>query len=194
MDVPRRPQAVISSFHEAGHAVMAWHLGIRIVSVTMASSDDNAHAGLTEAVPDEVIGLAQAEARMRVAAAGEIAQDWRLQHWRPVPEESPDDSLRRRFAHDERVLAESDFPRFDDRLIFAWWGRKRDEVIGDVTPDEARGPASWLPVFRDAELLIRGDLWPAVAAVAEELSWNTSDLSHEDVTRLAAAALNGAEE
>jgi hypothetical protein len=173
---------------------MAWHLGIRIVSVTMAPPDDNAHAGLTETVPDEVLGLAQAEARMRVAAAGEIAQEWRLQYWRPVPEELLDDSLRGRFAHDERVVAESDFLRFDDRLIFAWWGRKRDEVIGDIAPDEARGPTSWLPAFRDAELLIRGDLWPAVAAVAEELSWSTSDLSHEDVTRLAAAALNRAEE
>ena len=56
------------------------------------------------------------------------------------------------------------------------------------------GPRGWLPVFRNAEQLIRGDLWPAVEAVAEELSWSTSDLSHEDVARLAAAAFNRTEE
>jgi hypothetical protein len=134
---------------------------------------------------DDTISLVQAEVRMRVAAAGEIAQNWRL----PYPEELTDDSLLRRFACDERVVAGSDFPRFDDRLIFAWWGRTREEMIRNAASGEAVVPAGWLPVFRDAEQLIRGGLWPAVEAVAEELSWSTSDLSHEDVARLATAAL-----
>ena len=103
---------------------------------------------------------------MRVAAAGEIAQNWCL----PNPEELTDDSLLRRFARDERVVAGGDFPRFDDRLIFTWWGRARDEMIRNATSGEAVVPAGWLPVFREAEQPILGGLWPTVEAVAEELA------------------------
>jgi hypothetical protein len=190
VDVRRREHAIISCYHEAGHAVMAWHYGLEILYVTMTPPHDNAQAGLTATAEDDVVGVVQTEVRMQVAAAGEIAQNWRL----PNPEELTDDSLLRRFARDERVVGGSDFPRFDDRLIFAWWGRARDEVIGNAASGEAVGPAGWLPVFRNAEQLIRGDLWPAVEAVAEDLSWGTSDLSHEDVARLAASALNRTEE
>ena len=126
---------------------------------------------------------------MQVAAAGEIAQNWRL----PIPEELTDNSLLRRFAHDERVVADSEFPRFNDRLIFAWWGHTRDEVIRNAALNETSGPAAWLPVFRNAEQLIRGNLWPAVEAVAEELSWSISELSHKDVATLATTALNHTE-
>jgi hypothetical protein len=184
VDVRRREHAIISCYHEAGHAVMAWYHGIKILYVTMTPADDHAHSGLTATADDDIIGLAETEARMQVAAAGEIAANWRL----PVPEELTDDSLLRRFARDERVIADSDIPRFNDRLIFAWWGRTRDEVIRNAAPDEASGPASWLPIFRDAKQLIHGDLWPAVEAVAEDLSWSTSDLSYEDVATLATAA------
>ncbi len=190
MNVRRREHAIISCYHEAGHAVMAWHYGLQILYVTMTPPDDNAHAGLTATAEDDTIGLVQTEVRMQVAAAGEIAQNWRL----PNPEDLTDHSLLRRFARDESVVERSDFPRFDDRIIFAWWGRTRDEVIRNTASGEAVGPAGWLPVFRNAEQLIRGDLWPAVEAVAEELSWSTSDLSYEDVARLATTALNRTEE
>jgi len=190
VEVRRRKHAIISCYHEAGHAVMAWHYGLEILYVTMTAPDDIAHAGLTATAEDDTIGLVQAEVRMRVAAAGEIAQNWRL----PKPEELTDDSLLRRFTRDEKVIAGSDFPRFDDRLIFAWWGRTRDEVVRNAASNEAVGPAGWLSVFRNAEQLIRGDLWSAVEAVAEELSWSTSDLSHEDVARLAATAFSRTEE
>jgi hypothetical protein len=63
-------------------------------------------------------------------------------------------------------------------------------MIRNATPAEASGPTSWLPIFRDAEQLVRGDLWPAVAAVAEELSWSTSGLLQEDVATLATSALD----
>jgi hypothetical protein len=183
--MPYRLHAIISCYHEAGHAVMAWHQGIRILRVTMTPPDENAHVGLTETAEDETIGPAQAAARMQVAAAGEIAENWRLQYWKPDPEEQSDASLLRRFEHDESVVAESNFPRYDDRLIFAWWGHQRDELTDDIANSDASGPASWLPVFREAELLIRGDLWPAVQAVADELSWSAQDLSHEDIERIA---------
>ena len=97
---------------------MAWRYGLNILYVTMTPPDGNTHGGLTTTAEDDTISLVQAEVRMQVAAAGEIAQNWRL----PNPEELTDDSLLRRFARDERVVAGSDFPRFDDRLIFAWWG------------------------------------------------------------------------
>lgn len=190
MDVRRREHAIISCYHEAGHAAMAWHFGLQILYVTMTSPDDTAHAGLTATAEDDTISLARAEVRMKVAAAGEIAQNWRL----PNPEELTDDSLLRRFARHENAAGASGIPRFDDRLIFAWWGRTRDELIRDAATEDVAGPPGWLSVFRNAEQLIRGDLWPAVEAVAEELSWSTADLTHEDVARLAATALNRAEE
>jgi hypothetical protein len=190
VDVRRREHAIISCYHEAGHAVMAWYSGLRILYVTMASPDDTAHAGLTATAEDDTISLVRAEVRMKVASAGEIAQNWRL----PNPEELADVSLLRRFARDEKVAGASGIPRFDDRLIFAWWGRTRDELIRNAASGEATGLPGWLSVFRSAEQLIRDGLWPAVEAVAEKLSWSASDLSHEDVARLAATALNRAEE
>jgi hypothetical protein len=141
--VRRREHAIISCYHEAGHAVMAWHHGIKILYVTMTRADDHAHTGLTATADDDVTSLPEAEARMQVAVAGDMAANWRL----PVPEELTDGSLLRRFAHDERVVADSDFARFNDRLIFAWWGRARDEMIRNATPAKASGPASWLPIF-----------------------------------------------
>ena len=143
MDVRRREHAIISCYHEAGHAVMAWHYGLKILYMTMTAPDDIAHAGLTATAEDDTIGLVQTEVRMRVAAAGEIAQSWRL----PNPEELTDDSLLRRFMRDEKVIADSDFPRFDDRLIFAWWGRTRDEIIRNAASDEAAGPARMASSF-----------------------------------------------
>jgi hypothetical protein len=178
----------------AGHAVMAWHQGIRILRVTMTPPDINAHVGLTETAEDETIEPARTVARMQVAAAGEIAENWRLQFWKPDPEELSDASLLRRFERDERVIVESNFPRYDDRLVFAWWGHQRDELTHNIATGEASGPVSWLPVFRDAELLIRDDLWPAVQAVADELSWSARDLSHEDIERIATTALTDTEE
>ncbi len=186
-DRQRAHPEIIRCYHEAGHAVMAWHHGIEILNVTITPADGG-QTGQTVTADDDVTGLAQTEARMQVAAAGEIAENWRY----PVPEELTDDSLLRRFAHDERVVADSDFPRFNDRMIFAWWGRIRDEAIRNTAPDEATSSASWLPIFREAEQLIRGELWPAVEAVAEELSWSTSDLGHEDVAALATTALERA--
>ena len=66
----------------------------------------------------------------------------------------------------------------------------RDDEIRKTDPNATTGPASWLPAYREAEQLIRDELWPAVQAVAEELSRSTADLRDEDIAALATAALN----
>ena len=57
----------------------------------------------------------------------------------------------------------------EDYLAFAKWGLERDAEIRKTQPDAVVGPASWLPIFRETEQLIRGELWPAVQAVGEKL-------------------------
>src|SRR5689334_6483158 len=67
-------------------------------------------------------------------------------------------------------------------------GSGRDIEIRKMAPEAATGPETWLPIFREAEQLIRVDLWPAVKAVAHELVRNPEDLHNADVAALASAA------
>lgn len=182
--------ALASCYHEAGHAVAFWHYGVRLCHVTMNPPPDSGHWGQTvTATRLKPVGLAQIEADMQCAAAGDIAQN-RLVWPR---EELTEERLIRIFRRDaERVAEDPDF-LVNDGLIFAKGGLARDDEIRNTNPGGAIGPESWLPVFREAERLIRGELWPAVQAVAEELCRSTVDLGHEDVTALAIAALNRSE-
>ena len=72
MDVRRREHAIISCFHEAGHAVMAWHHGIKILHVTMTPPDDRVHAGLVATADDDTIGLAQTETQISGKGASDL--------------------------------------------------------------------------------------------------------------------------
>ncbi len=55
------------------------------------------------------------------------------------------------------------------------------------------GPISWVQVWRDAEQLIRVELWPAVQAVAEDLRASTRDLDFDAVAAIASSAMRGRE-
>jgi len=149
------------------------------------------HWGQTVAAEHDVNGLDQIDAEMRCAVARVIAESKLL-----APREKlTDDLLIRHFKRGaEKIDTDPDLPVEDclteDYLAFAKWGLERDAEIRKTQPDAVVGPASWLPIFRETEQLIRGELWPAVQAVGEKLSWSTVDLRDEDVGALASRALN----
>ena len=171
-------------YHEAGHAVAYWHHGIEIEYVTMNPSDPG-HWGETRTVPHDVTGLGQIEAEMQCAVAGEVAEYTLC----PPRQELTDDFLIRCFKRDADKAADPDVPA-SDGLNFARMGLARDNEVSRTASGIAIGPANWLPVFRQAERLIRVELWPAVQAVADELSRSNASLYHSDVATLAAKALN----
>ena len=87
------------------------------------------------------------------------------------------------------MTVNSDRPPFNDDTIFAQAALARDNEISEVDPDAATGPASWVRVWRQAEQLIRVELWPAVRAVAEELRRRPDTLGDADVAALALIAM-----
>jgi len=182
-------------YHEAGHAVVAFHHGLKLLYVTMEPPPDSGHWGQTATVAPEVMDLAQLEIAMQVAAAGDIARSWFLPTREADREERTDDWLMKRFRNAARAVAESDLWFRDvDRLIFAQRGLERDAEIRKAGANAAIAPGGWIPVFREAERLICDELWPTVEAVAEELIQSPHELSHEDVAALVATATGNAEQ
>ena len=51
------------------------------------------------------------------------------------------------------------------------------------------GPDKWLEIWHNAESKVRGELWPAVIAVAAELTISPRSLSYKEVSAIASAAL-----
>jgi hypothetical protein len=159
----------------------------------MNPSAGSGHWGQTVPVDREITDLAQIEAEMRCAVAGQIAESEFLPTREKLRAERTDNSLIRRFKRNaEQATEDPNLPDNDD-LIFAKMGIARDSEIRQNDPDAATGPASWIPVYREAEQLIRDELWPAVQAVGEELSRSTANLRDEDIAALATAALNRTE-
>ena len=65
--------ALAHCYHEAGHAVAFWHFGIEFSHVTLNPPANSGHFGQTVLFDREIVGLAQIEAEMQCAVAGEIA-------------------------------------------------------------------------------------------------------------------------
>ena len=170
--------------HEAGHAVAFWYFGIEIEYVRI-TPDNPRHSGQTKTVPHEPSNLAEIEAEMQCAAAGEIAASMLSS----LREEPADTELIERFKRNaSRVAADPSLTSSDgDGLWFAKVGLDRDE-IRKAMPGADAGPETWLLLFRKAEQLM-SELWPAVKAVANELVHRPDDLHNDDVATLAAAAM-----
>jgi hypothetical protein len=170
--------------HEAGHAVAFWHFGIEIEYVRI-TPDNPRHTGETKTVPHELSSLAEIEAEMQCAAAGEIAASMLSS----LREDPADTELIEGFKRNaSRVAADPGLTSADgDGPWFAKVGLERDEICRAM-PGADTGPESWLPFFRKAEQLM-SELWPAVKAVASELVHRSDDLRNDDVAALAAAAI-----
>jgi hypothetical protein len=182
-------------YHEAGHAVVAFHRGLKLLYVTMQPPAGSGHYGHTATVAPEVMDLGQLEIAMQVAAAGDIAWSWFLPTRDADREERTDDWLMKRFRNAARAVVESD-PWFHDidRLIFAERGLERDAKIRDTGAEAVIDLEAWVRVFREAERLVCDELWPAVEAVAQGLIQNPARLSHEDVAKLVATATANTEQ
>jgi hypothetical protein len=113
-------------YHEAGHAVVAVHHGLKLLYVTMEPPPDSRHFGQTATTP-VVMDLTQREIAMQVAAAGDIASSWFLPSREAEREKRTKEYLIRRFRAAARAEAESD-PWYTnvDNLTFAKRGRERD--------------------------------------------------------------------
>jgi hypothetical protein len=163
--------------HEAGHAVMAWHYGIRIQYIDMTPSPETGHGGQTAL--DDIEDL---DIEMRVAAAGEIAQG-KINSLAV----DTDNQLATKFVRAALALEGKQFHWVsEDDLRFA-----KAALAKDADHLDTAGPAGAVRVWREAEALIRGKLWPAVEAVADELMRNTGKVGNDQVAELAAAALAG---
>jgi len=173
---------------------MFWHYGIEIEYMTLRRTDE--HGAHVRPRPREVTGVEALEMEMRCVAGGDIA-------WRRV---GNFDVLEDKFllsgfrAGLAWVRSNPGLdPPFDD-AIFAYFGIARDEEIAEARVDAPTGPESWLRtgpeswlrVWREAEHLIRGELWPAVRAVAEEARKTEADLTGDQIAAIAEAALGRA--
>lgn len=148
MDDRPRVHSLTQCYHEAGHAVALWHHDIRLRYVTMNPSAGSGNWGQTVPVEREIAGLAQIEAEMRCAVAGQIAESEFLPNREKLRAQRTDNSLTRRFKRNaERATEDPNLPDTDD-LLFAKMGIARDGEICKTGPDAATGPASWIPVFR----------------------------------------------
>ena len=179
-----------AAYHEAGHAVAFWHYGIKLRCVTLRPPADSGHQAQTVTVDrGEITGMVELENEMKCAAAGDIAQR-RVFVTHRVP---TDYELIRKFeVAVAQVTTHPDIPDEDDRAL-AKAGLARDDEIREACADVVTGPAGWLRVWREAEQLIRVDLWPAVRAVAEELRRTERDLLDADVAALAGASMGAAQ-
>jgi ATP-dependent Zn protease len=177
------------AYHEAGHAVAFWYYGVTLQCVTMKPPDDSGHRAQTVPVDrGEITGVVELENEMKCAAAGEIAQT----RFFVTHRVRTDRELIGRFTVvATKVTTNPDLPDEDDPA-FAKAGLARDEEIRETCADAVTGPAGWLRVWREAEQLIRVELWPAVRAVADELIAQR-DLTGEEVAALASAAMEGHE-
>jgi hypothetical protein len=175
-------------YHEAGHAVAYWRYGIELDYVRVRPTADGSHQGETKTGSRaEVTGMAELENEMKCDAAGDIAQR-RFSPGRRVPTDR------------ELIVGWDVFPaKLKDKPELAdedtgWFFRRaraRDEAIRNAGTGAPTGPMAWLWIWREAECLIRDELWPAVEAVAEELRTSEHDLSNADVVALAEDALSG---
>jgi len=130
-------------YHEAGHAVVAVHHGLKLLYVTMEPPSDSGHFGQTATAP-VVMDLTQLEIAMQVAAAGDIASSWFLPNREAEREGRTNEYLIRRFRAAARAEAES-YPwyRNVDNLTFAKRGRERDAEIRSTGLDSGVGPEGW---------------------------------------------------
>lgn len=122
--------------HEAGHAVAFWHFGIEIEYVRI-TPDNPRHTGETKTVPHELSSLAEIEAEMQCAAAGEIAASMLSS----LREDPADTELIEGFKRNaSRVAADPGLTSADgDGPWFAKVGLQRDEICRAM-PGADTGP------------------------------------------------------
>lgn len=181
-------------FHEAGHAAMFTYYKIPIQSVSIRPELALGYGGMLRPAIDEPdADQEQLEKWMQCAAAGQAAE--RRGYGR---QPQADAWLVDIFTRTVEFLSNNPDSEFhDDMLNFV----RLALVRGKEVAQEQAGPSNWIAIWRKAEDLIRGDLWPAVEAVharllsiAEsnmgKLIGEMPDLDGDEAAELVYAALN----
>ena len=171
------------AYHEAGHAVVFWHHGIRFRYVTMRpralGHGGHVYVGKFLKFRD----AAGWRVAMQLAAAGEIGAG-RISRPRDVPD---DLSLLNRFT---RAAENPEDPWLvEDMRHFISAAKKMDAALLAADSDAVVGPVAWRNVWRDTETLVRDELWPAVYALAWELVYNRHRFTYDEVGAIATTAL-----
>jgi hypothetical protein len=175
-------------YHEAGHAVAYWHYGVELQCVRAVPTADDAHQGGIQTVARlPVTGVTELENEMRCDAAGDIAQ----RRLFPTHRTPTDPELLRGWGVFPAKLRDHPELAVEDTACFLRNGRARDEEVRNEDTGALTGPMEWLRIWREAERLIRDEVWPAVEAIAGELLRSDRGLSNADVVALAEAALGG---
>lgn len=162
--------------HEAGHAVAYWSHNWRFRYVTMRPRTENVLAGVRMHRPRVCDTPTKLVANMECVAAGRIAQ------FHTCSDAASDQLLRLEFT---RVAGPPFLEQYDDVDMREFVGCGLALDWHDIGPT---GPDGWLEIWHNAESKIRGELWPAVMAVAAELANSRKRLSYEDVSVIASAA------
>lgn len=163
--------------HEAGHAVAYWSHGWHFRYVTMRPRAKNAFAGVRMNGERACETPAKLATSMECAAAGRIAQ------FLMFSDAASDQHLRMEFA---RVAGPPFLEAYEDVDMRQFVGCGLALDWHDV---RQTGPDGWLEIWHNAESKIRGELWPAVMAVAAELTLSPKPLSYKEVSTIASAAL-----
>jgi hypothetical protein len=190
------------AYHEGGHAAMFWHYHIPLEYVSFEADLTHGYGGVTVPMPwPAPTGQVGWENEMRIAAAGCAAKRHIMRQQVPRAAE-----LITGFEHWVAEVDKNPNPTtHHDMRNFVIAARARDEAIRDVGSGLETGPASWVPIWRDAELLIRGNepivrrgepvtggkLWSAAEAVANWLiaAADPRVLNGEEAAALMSAAM-----
>lgn len=149
-------------YHEAGHTAMFVYYDIPIQHVSIRPDFANRYGGMVVLAQDPPqSGKEALENWMRCSAAGDAAKI-RGYNLPTVGDKELIENLERAKAI---VSDDPDNPGHNDMQNFATLGLKRDREAGV----EQAGPLGWIPILRDAERLINGEIWPAVEAVFQRL-------------------------
>jgi hypothetical protein len=173
----REPGLVETARHEAGHAVAYWHHGWHFRYVTMRPSAENIHACVRMHGRRVSNTPAKLITTMECAAAGRIAQ------LLMTSDAAGDQLLKQEFERIARLASLDSYEDVDMRE-FVGAGRALDWYAVRKT-----GADGWLEIWHDAESKIRGQLWPAVMAVAAELMISSRRLTYREISVIASAAL-----
>jgi hypothetical protein len=155
------------AYHEGGHAAMFWHYGIALEYVSIEPDLDRGYGGLTVPLPrPHIVGRVDLENEMRISAAGDAAES----HIRRRSASSAEYLISKFELAVADIISNPDSVITNDTRNFVVAARARDDELREAGQDGDTGPANWVPIWLEAESMIRGTLWAAVTEVAKVLA------------------------
>jgi hypothetical protein len=177
MTPDQQPGLLERARHEAGHAVAYWSHGWSFRYVTMRPRAQNVLAGVRMHRARVSDTPAKLMTTMECSAAGRIAQ------FMMSSDVASDRLLRQEL---ERVAGPPFLGTYPDVDMRQFVGAGIELDWHNVWPT---GPDGWLQIWHAIDAKITGELWPAVMAVATELTVSPRRLSYREVSVISSTAL-----